>query len=430
MISSIRGFISHFRINFLFSAWYTLSIMSTMLMYTMLPIIVSQLRNTAVAGIAIMLMSMSQVFVFNPIFAYLTDKYSARKMFFFYTGAFIIWATLWLLLYHIDSLLIQKILVMIMILLFSVWFGARYVDVYTVRTTPALHTATWFGILVMFASGWRFFATLLQPIISQPEFQYLAPAIMIVAMIIFTVFIYYLPDDHIYTITLPLDSRRFSIPWYKQLYHKIRSSLIWYKDSFAHGIRFIKRCQYYPLIPLSFSLREGIFFGSLWFIIPLYIAQHPWVGTGFEIGIYELLSLCTALLFGIIADKMDNRIWLVVGWLWVLTWMILLYVYPTLSSLIWIGIILWLSNNLLYATGQHILWEHDSDHEDDGAYSQIRSLVTNIWFMFMPVIWWLLQNLEFWLQLTLFATLMKNFAIIWLIVWFYIYAIRKHRWHI
>ncbi len=426
-MNAIKDFITQFRINFILSGGYILSIMSTMLMYTMLPILVSQLRDESVAGIAIMLMAMVQVFVFNALFAYFTDKYSARKMFFFYTGAFILWAMIRLASYHIDQIALQKILIILMMLLFSIWFGARYVDVYTVRMTPTLHTGTGFGILVMFAAGWRFLWTMLQPIISQPEFQYIAPLMMIGAMLIFTIFAYYLPDDHIAKLSEQIPDLQ-NKPLHYRIYNAIKTTIISYKDTFAHGFRFIKRCQYYPLIPLSITLREGIFFWSLWFIIPLYISQHPWVGTGFEIGVYELLSLCTALLFGVIADKMDNRIWLVVGWLWVLTWMILLYVYPSLSNLIRIGIILWLSNNLLYATGQHILGEHDSDHEDDGAYSQMRSLVTNIWFMFMPVIWWVLQYLDFSLQLTLFATIMKNFAIIGLIIGFYIYVIRTHIW--
>ena len=89
-MNAIKDFITQFRINFILSGGYILSIMSTMLMYTMLPILVSQLRDESVAGIAIMLMAMGQVFVFNPLFAYFTDKYSARKMFFFYTGAFIL----------------------------------------------------------------------------------------------------------------------------------------------------------------------------------------------------------------------------------------------------------------------------------------------------------------------------------------------------
>lgn len=45
-------------------------------------------------------MTALQVFVFNPIFAHLTDTYSARKMFFAYTGAFVLGALLWLLSYY------------------------------------------------------------------------------------------------------------------------------------------------------------------------------------------------------------------------------------------------------------------------------------------------------------------------------------------
>ncbi|MBP7884703.1 hypothetical protein KAZ93_00700 [Patescibacteria group bacterium] len=46
-----------------------------------------------------------------------------------------------------------------------------------------------------------------------------------------------------------------------------------------------------------------------------------------------------------------------------------------------------MANSMLFASGQHILAVHDSDHEDDGAYSQMRQFVLNIGFMLMPLIW-------------------------------------------
>jgi hypothetical protein len=49
-----------------------------------------------------------------------------------------------------------------------------------------------------------------------------------------------------------------------------------------------------------------------------------------------------------------------------------------IDILIIVGVIIGLSNSLLYATGQHILSEHDQDHENDGAYGQTRSMITNI----------------------------------------------------
>lgn len=100
--------------------------------------------------------------------------------------------------------------------------------------------------------------------------------------------------------------------------------------------------------------------------------------TGFELGVYEIISLCTAIAFGVLADKSDNRIGLLVGRIGALSGMILLYLYPSLSMLIYAGILIGISNSLLYASSQHILSDHDVDHEDDGAYAQVRSLITNI----------------------------------------------------
>jgi len=40
---------------------------------------------------------------------------------------------------------------------------------------------------------------------------------------------------------------------------------------------------------------------------------------------------------------------------------------------------------MLFSSGQHILALHDTDHEDDATYGQVRQVVLNIGFMFMPV---------------------------------------------
>jgi hypothetical protein len=112
--------------------------------------------------------------------------------------------------------------------------------------------------------------------------------------------------------------------------------------------------------------------------------------------------------------------------IWVLIWIIILYLYPSINTLIPVWIIIWLSNSLLYATGQHILSEHDEDHEDDGAYGQTRSMMTNFWYMIMPVLWWILEFIPFTLLLQLFASIISCFITIGIIVAFYVLIMKRH----
>lgn len=100
-----------------------------------------------------------------------------------------------------------------MVICFAIGFGARYLDVYTLRITPTSHMGVGFGILVTFAALGRFISTMVQPYFLGSEIQIFAPVIMIIAMIIFSIIAWKLPDDHqphlitITTNTLPLHIR-------------------------------------------------------------------------------------------------------------------------------------------------------------------------------------------------------------------------------
>jgi hypothetical protein len=91
---------------------------------------------------------------------------------------------------------------------------------------------------------------------------------MIIAMIIFIIILSWIKDDHITT------QPQQQITIKKSTTYAFTQFIASYKRTFSHGWVFIQRCKEFPLIPLSVALFEGIFFGSLWFIIPLYLAKH------------------------------------------------------------------------------------------------------------------------------------------------------------
>lgn len=415
--------LSKFRNIIIMSSGYTIAICSTMIMYTLLPILYTEIWWSTNAGLMIMAMTILQVFVFWPIAANFVDKYSARTMLFVYASFFICWALFWLGSYSVDNNMLVTLFTIIMTICFAAGYGSRFLDVYTLRMSPAWQSGIAFWWFVTFAGLGRFLGTLLQPHLVGEHTQIRAPVIMICAMIIFMIVLLFIKDDNIPKLQI--------IVQHKELHNHLRDAFVKliasYKRTFVHGWIFIKRCKDFPLIPLSIAFWEWILFGSLWFIVPLYLAKHPeYISYGFEIGVYEIINVLFAIWFWYIADK-HNPVKTSFIWRWgILAWIIILYLYPMVEVLIPVWIILWLSNSLLYATGQRILSEHDEDHEDDGAYWQTRNMITNIWYMCMPVIRWLLEFMNFKFILQLFWSVLSCITLMGIIITFYVLIMKRH----
>lgn len=409
-----------FRDIIIMSSGYALAICSTMVMYTLLPVLYTKIRGESIAGIGIMMMTFLQVFVFGPIAASLVDKYSAKKMLYAYSFFFILWAIFWLLFYGTTHPLIQTLLIVGMTVCFAAGYGSRFVDVYTLRMSPAGQSWLAFGRLVTFAWLGRFLGTLIQPHLINLNHQYIAPILMIIAMIIFIGILSLIKSDNKPT-TMTTEKLHHHIrTGIEELIHK-------YRRTFQHGWIFIQRCKTFPLIPLSVALFEWIFFWSLWFIIPLYLSQHPeFISSGFEIGIYEIISLLCAVGMWYIADKYSSVYTSFIWWWGILLGITILYRYHSIDILITVGIIIGLSNSLLYATGQHILSEHDEDHDDDGAYGQTRNIVQNLWYMIMPVVRWVLKFIPFPHTLQIFASFLSSIVMIGVIITFYVLIMKRH----
>ena len=120
--------------------------------------------------------------------------------------------------------------------------------------------------------------------------QIYGPLALSVCMIIFLGFILFAKSD--LATSVPLTKNK--------LESTIKTSLVdalnTYGHTFYRGWRFIKRCRHFPLIPLTSSFFKGMYYGSLYFLVPMYLLQHPdFLSRGLEIGIYELVSLCFAV---------------------------------------------------------------------------------------------------------------------------------------
>ncbi len=197
-----------------------------------------------------------------------------------------------------------------MLLCFAAGYGCKMLEAYVLRVSPARNSGMAFGFLVTFAGLGRFIATLIQPhlvIQSYPRGSW----IMIGAMICFAVFLYWSTDDRTLLHLTDTDDQEVKknsdhhIAWRQSIAQTLIAS---YKRAFVHGPIFIRRCRYFPLVPLIVALWEGVFYGSIWFLIPLYLAHHPeYISHGWEIGIYELISVAVAVLCGYLVDKWHTR---------------------------------------------------------------------------------------------------------------------------
>ena len=139
---------------------------------------------------------------------------------------------------------------------------------------------------------------------------------------------------------------------------------------------------------MSVSFFKGIYYGSLYFLVPLYLLQHTdFHSTGLEIGIYSLIAIFVSVAFGRLADKGKNLRNMMIGWILVIVGMALLASYPSAAILIPVGVIVGTADSLLYSTSQYILGIYNADHDNDGAYIWARDLTENIGRMTMPLMW-------------------------------------------
>ena len=79
-IKEVIKLLQPFRNVFTMSTGYLFAVGSIIVMYTLLPVIFTDLRGSKIAGIGIMLMTMLQIFLFGPLAANMVDTYGARKM--------------------------------------------------------------------------------------------------------------------------------------------------------------------------------------------------------------------------------------------------------------------------------------------------------------------------------------------------------------
>ena len=78
-------------------------------------------------------------------------------------------------------------------------------------------------------------------------------------------------------------------------------------EAIKAGWHFVRKNQFYPLLSLGGATFEGIFYGTIWFVIPLQIASRtPSLIGGLELGIYEIMILTPKIEQVILSEKISE----------------------------------------------------------------------------------------------------------------------------
>lgn len=156
-----------------------------------------------------------------------------------------------------------------MIVCFAAGYASNFISVYTMRSVKASQSGLVFGLLTTFSGIGGLLGTLIQPLILAPRLQFYGPIILFVAMLGYGIILSFVQSDIDNSLIAKASRLQSSIKT------KLIKTLNTYGNTFYRGARFIKRSRQFPLIPMSVSFFKGIYYGSLYFLVPIYLIQHP-----------------------------------------------------------------------------------------------------------------------------------------------------------
>lgn len=182
------------------------------------------------------------------------------------------------------------------------------------------------------------------------------------------------------------------------------------------GLHFIKVNHKYPLFAVGSFLFQGVFYGAIWFVFPIYIADQIITNNGsLSLGIHEIMKLTLAIVCGILADRINWKILEEYAWILMIIMVWILPFWHSINALIFVGIFIGISANFFVAAGNHALAQHDEDHEEDGQFASFSRIIMNIGFALSPVIvGYLYQYVSFAASLVFIAGVV-TFIGIWMI---------------
>ncbi len=152
------------------------------------------------------------------------------------------------------------------------------------------------------------------------------------------------------------------------------------------GMHFVRVNHRFPLFTLGTKFFQGTFYGAIWFLFPLHLFRLAHQSNGLTLGIHEIVTICFAIVCGIIADRLDWKKLEEYAWIFMLMLVWLLPFWNSPLSLIVIGFFIGMANNFFASASYHALTKYNQDHKEDGSFSAFSKAVQNLGYMISPIV--------------------------------------------
>ncbi len=358
--------------------------------FALMPVILAfYLGNEQIAGIVIALFTALQIFVFIPLSGVVIDKKGALLAMKLGVFAEIIGILLWVL---VD---LNWGIYFFFLGYFFRW-SFFLIDPFLLRRTESEEGGFWFGLKEEIIAIGNFLGILVFTWFVAREHWYFLPFVSALTHIISLSFLY----------TVEVKGKKRKITW------KALCQAFNYWHFIKSGLSFIHKNHRYPLFNLGSNLFEGLFYGSIWFLLPLHLAKMAVEGDSLSLGIYEVVTIAFALICGVLADRLDWRKQELFSWLIMIVMVWILPFWHSQFALVVIGFVIGLANNFFASAGYHVLALFDEDHEEDGQYVAFAKIVCNSGYMVSPIICgYLYYNFGFDLALVFVAVVVTLIAL-------------------
>lgn len=367
----------------------------TALIYAVLPILIVRLYNEWIAGLFLGIFNLLMAFIFNPIVGNFADRFGSKYMLVFYK-IFMIFGALILLFFKMN---IYTLIIFSTILFIA--YSLRINETYILRVTKKDEGGLMFGLSENIYSISYFLATLSIPYFTITGNYTLAAKLMLIFAIFNLILVLRIKNDLKY-----VNKKKESIL-------KSLNPIL----SLKNAIHFIKMNNNYPIMAIAASIFQGIFYGTIWFIFPVHLANINYSGIegGLQLGIYELVTIFLAGYSGYLADKYNWKYFHSLGWVLILIGVILMPVYSFPSGLIIIGLIIGIGNNFSFFSAEHVLEAKDIDHKEDGAFMAVNKMSLDASYAISPIIAGFLYNLYGFSISLFFSSIICSFLAVWMI---------------
>lgn len=337
---------------------------ATSVAYEVLPIVIAVSYGSWKSGAIIAAFSATSAFLGDPLAGNLSDRIGAKRT--IIMGCLLLAGAglLWLLVPLSHPLALAAF----GLLLFFGYSLRDEISVYLLRMSGQHEGGLVFGVAENLFAVATFLATLCLPYFAVTGREPLAAALLLVLGAVGAAVLAFLPGD-------PHEERAQ------------RGSTFSPLTTVRRGMHFIRMNGGYPLLSLGGSAFEGIFYGVLWFVIPVALLEEGG-GTlaGLSLGIYEIVTILLAGYVGYLADRYDWRKIFMVGWALVGVGTVALAAGDGLAWLIGVGAAVAVGNNLFGFAASHALEEYDADHREDGAFAGIDAFVSDACYAIGPLV--------------------------------------------